>query len=382
MSFICSSMTMAQDVIVKKDGSTILAKVTKVGDKEIEYKKYQSTSDRLYSISTSEIMAINYEDGEKDVFKGSSSTVQETEQGNNDPKFVQVPVSANNANIIERYNKEYTIGKKWKLSNKKINSCLCVFGVSKNSVMSNEDIEIIIMPTFRNFRYNILIVNKTDKTLYIDKGNSFRVSKDENFCYYNSGTQISSNKGSGVGTSVNLGGIANAIGVGGVAGAIANGINVGGGRNQSSTKTYGQQRVIVLPPRQNIALAKDHWEDKQQLDRDEFYAYSIMPEIHKGETLHFDEHNSFYSINYIICYSSNQNFTNYSTIQFQLYVKQLFGTPVNGWNTGLSSYLEILNNRIQGIYEVEDGKYIVDEKCIVGYMGFSYKIDELYNRCL
>ena len=109
MSLFCSSMAMAQDIIVKKDGSTILAKVIKVGDKEIEYKKYQSTSDRLYSISTSEIMAINYEDGEKAVFKGSSSTVQETEQGNNDPKFVQVPVSADNANIIERYNKEYTM---------------------------------------------------------------------------------------------------------------------------------------------------------------------------------------------------------------------------------------------------------------------------------
>ena len=109
MSLFCSSMAMAQDIIVKKDGSTILAKVIKVGDKEIEYKKYQSTSDRLYSISTSEIMAINYEDGEKDVFKGSASTVQETEQENNDPKFVQVPVSADNANIIERYNKDYKI---------------------------------------------------------------------------------------------------------------------------------------------------------------------------------------------------------------------------------------------------------------------------------
>ena len=44
-----SSITiMAQDVIVKKDGRTILAKVTKVGDKEVEYKKYNSKSDRLY----------------------------------------------------------------------------------------------------------------------------------------------------------------------------------------------------------------------------------------------------------------------------------------------------------------------------------------------
>lgn len=118
-------------------------------------------------------MAINYEDGEKDVFKGSSSTVQETEQGNNDPKFVQVPVSADNANIIERYNKEYTIGKKWKLSNKKINSCFGVFGISKNSVMSNEDIEISIVRdnqfAFVQYHYVIMIRNKTDKLLKFRK---------------------------------------------------------------------------------------------------------------------------------------------------------------------------------------------------------------------
>ena len=59
---------MAQDVIVKNDGSTILSKVVKVGDKEIEYKKHNSSSERLYSISTSDVMAINYEDGDKDVF--------------------------------------------------------------------------------------------------------------------------------------------------------------------------------------------------------------------------------------------------------------------------------------------------------------------------
>ena len=360
MSLFCSSMAMAQDIIVKKDGSTILAKVIKVGDKEIEYKKYQSTSDRLYSISTSEIMAINYEDGEKDVFKGSASTVQETEQENNDPKFVQVPVSADNANIIERYNKDYTIGKKWKLSKKIISSCLGVFGISKNSIMANEDIEISIVRRDFDFRYIIMIKNKTDKFLYIDKANCFRVSPTENFCYYNSGTQVSSNHGSGMGASVNLGGIANAIGIGGTAGTIANGINVGGAKNQSTTKTYGQQRVIVLPPHQQISLAEDKWIEKQQLERDEYYAFTTMPKIHKGETLFFDNQNSIFTINYVICYSNNQNFTEYSTMNFQLYLKQVFGTPLSGFSGGLTDDgFSIISRRIEGI----------DTYCIIGYFG-------------
>ena len=308
-------------------------------------------------------MAINYEDGEKDVFKGSSSTVQETEQGNNDPKFVQVPVSADNANIIERYNKEYTIGKKWKLSNKKINSCFGVFGISKNSVMSNEDIEISIVRdnqfAFVQYHYVIMIRNKTDKLLYIDKANCFRVSPEENFCYYNSGTQISSNDGSGMGASVNLGGIANVIGIGGTTGIIANGINVGVAKNQSTTKTYGQQRVIVLPPHQQIPLAEYNFTDREQKVTYEWYTFKEMPEIRKGETLYFDEQNSNLAINYVICYSNNQNFTEYSTINFQLYLKQAFGTPDTGfWST--ESQNSVVRKRIQG----SDDPY-----CIVGRFG-------------
>ena len=58
----------AQDVIVKKDGTTILSKVLEVNEANLKYKKFKNPQGPTYSISLSEIMSVNYENGEKDVF--------------------------------------------------------------------------------------------------------------------------------------------------------------------------------------------------------------------------------------------------------------------------------------------------------------------------
>ena len=60
----------AQDVIVKKDNSTILSKVTKVSQTEIEYKKWSNLDGPIYIVPISEVLRINYENGEYDEFVG------------------------------------------------------------------------------------------------------------------------------------------------------------------------------------------------------------------------------------------------------------------------------------------------------------------------
>lgn len=60
----------AQDVIVKKDNSTILSKVTKVSQIEIEYKKWSNLDGPIYIVPISEVLRINYENGEYDEFVG------------------------------------------------------------------------------------------------------------------------------------------------------------------------------------------------------------------------------------------------------------------------------------------------------------------------
>ena len=80
--FCVSWSVMAQDVIVKKDGSTILSKVMEINDAEIKYKKWSNQDGPVYSIKRVEVSSINYQNGEvekySDEVTGSSSTNEVT----------------------------------------------------------------------------------------------------------------------------------------------------------------------------------------------------------------------------------------------------------------------------------------------------------------
>lgn len=65
---LSATSAFAQDVIVKKDGSTILSKVIEVGTSEIRYKKYSNQEGPTYVIRKDELLSINYDNGEKEEF--------------------------------------------------------------------------------------------------------------------------------------------------------------------------------------------------------------------------------------------------------------------------------------------------------------------------
>lgn len=74
IAILCISGTVqAQDVIVKKDNSTILSKVTKIGETEIEYKKWSNLDGPTYSISINDVKNINYQNGEVEKFENVSN---------------------------------------------------------------------------------------------------------------------------------------------------------------------------------------------------------------------------------------------------------------------------------------------------------------------
>lgn len=66
--FYTSLTVMSQDVIVKHDGSTILSKVMEIGSAEIKYKKWSNVEGPVYAISRSEVLSINYQNGEVEIF--------------------------------------------------------------------------------------------------------------------------------------------------------------------------------------------------------------------------------------------------------------------------------------------------------------------------
>ena len=65
MLLLCATSVSAQDVIVKKDGSTIVCRVVELTDTEITYKKWSDLNGSNYVMERSAASAINYEDGKK-----------------------------------------------------------------------------------------------------------------------------------------------------------------------------------------------------------------------------------------------------------------------------------------------------------------------------
>ncbi len=210
----------AQDIIVLKNGDIISAKVREIDDSTITYHKFTNMNGPLYKININKVLSINYENGEKDMFNTHLSDPSHEEATSLNGE-VPVAVSNDNLTIISKYSKLYTPFKNMKYKSKSAWTILAQFHPSPNSVLSNEDIEISFkMP--HTCLYEIWIRNKTDKPIYIDLGNTFRVDSDNLYRrYYNQSETISVSSGNTNGGAVNLGALTSSLGVGGIVGEIA-----------------------------------------------------------------------------------------------------------------------------------------------------------------
>ena len=71
--FLCSVSVFAQDVIVKKDGSTVVCRVEKVSETDVTYKLWSDLKGSSYVMDKSLVSAINYESGKKEAFGETQS---------------------------------------------------------------------------------------------------------------------------------------------------------------------------------------------------------------------------------------------------------------------------------------------------------------------
>lgn len=64
---MCSVHVFAQDVIVKKDGSTVLCRIIEVNSSEVVYKKWSDLKGSNYVMNRSDASSINYQNGKRTV---------------------------------------------------------------------------------------------------------------------------------------------------------------------------------------------------------------------------------------------------------------------------------------------------------------------------
>ena len=67
-TFLVANLLFSQDVLTKKTGDDIKAKVLEVTTTEVKYKKFDNLNGPIFSILKSELLLIRYENGSKDVF--------------------------------------------------------------------------------------------------------------------------------------------------------------------------------------------------------------------------------------------------------------------------------------------------------------------------
>ena len=94
-------IAMAQDVIVKKDGSTIVCRVEKVGQTDVTYKLWSDLKGSSYVMDKALVSAINYENGKKETFSEATSLYTPNNQNDgvqamNDRALLNLDLAANN----------------------------------------------------------------------------------------------------------------------------------------------------------------------------------------------------------------------------------------------------------------------------------------------
>ena len=73
-SILLGQVVCAQDIIQKKDATEIQAKVLKITDTEIEYKRWDNPDGPVYTIPAEEVFTITYPNGNKEVISHFDSS--------------------------------------------------------------------------------------------------------------------------------------------------------------------------------------------------------------------------------------------------------------------------------------------------------------------
>lgn len=262
----------AQDVIVMKDGSTILAKVKEVNISDIKYKKFSNQNGPIYSINKTKVMAINYEGGDKDMF--NDTEVDNKQDSEYATRLLDVKSIDRNRRLVQDFNNHSVIYKKDD-KQKKADGIICLLGIKEGSTIETEEIKTSFAMKraigihsgsgrligsknynldedhyddgFACYKIVISLKNKTNRTIFIDLANTFFIYNDNSMPYYIP-SATSTTTGNFQSGSVNLGAVTNALGVNGVLGTLANGINVAGGNSSHNTQVIYSQRIISIPP--------------------------------------------------------------------------------------------------------------------------------------
>ena len=362
-----SLIISAQDVIVMKDGATVISKVEEITPTYIKYRKASNLQGPIYSIKLSDVNAINYENGQRDVFADPNHS------DINSSSSPSTEISPNNNALIELFNNRQIIYLGQPSS--KANAFIGILGITKGSVIETGELRVdFSMKRYITCDYDdelnhiteiglksglgqaiktetmmlvITLENKTSKALYVDLGNSFMLNNG------GSATPLYTNSSTMKSTSTTNGG---SVGIGTTIGSFSIGGSVGNASSKSTSTTIYAERIKVIPPKSKVSLepfgigmsldkknimmqnpfkselvssAVLQMKQLGLIEEDKNYYKLIFSKSKIGETFTLAPAENP-SLSFIINYAANENVHDPSSVHFGFYIKQLMGADVIG----------------------------------------------------
>ena len=389
-AFMAFMPAVAQDKIITKDGDVLQGWNVEVSDKYVFYNTENKTDADIKRMEKDKVLMVKRQDG-------STLNLYEDAQ----PAAKQAPAAADlddaarkaNEEALAQVNAEIAYQPEEGEEDKDAKWALLSWGVKDGSVLDDGNIRIsfvrgviysvknkpdgfrVVRDYFVDKYYNpaiaVRIENKSDRTVYVDLGNSFFVRMGQSYCYYvPSSTTSSSSSSSGAG--VNLGSVAGALNIGGVVGQLAGGVNVGGGStNGGSTTTYAQ-RVISIPPKASYDLSAMPMFPREGafdiIPGLSFYGENTLTdnyglhidykkgELNPGSLYKYAADNSPVNMSAIVAYSFSENCTSERVMSANLYLKDVMGVDYSKWTGKIKGNLDIPSNVIWVAAKAKDSK--------------------------
>lgn len=335
-------------IIVTESGETRKASFVEVGGNTVFFQTDPNSP--IERIPVAEVMIIKYDNGDK--WMPGQETIQkktaaQNSPAENAPAYVEPIPSPDNANIIKEYNSPSIRYVKNQPNNKYAVTGFVVWNIGEGSVMSDNNVDIIIQlanskPSNSDdklvfigdkYRYQVTVKNKTNKNIYVDLANCFKIWSDGQAEPYFSNSSYTQTNSAAKGASLNLGAVAGALGLGGPIGALASGLNVGGANTSGTQITVTEQRVITIPPQGSVSLpgtkvsnGKNFEEVFENFEIGEYKGVTAEAlDIKQWTTRDFSESNSPVTMSRLVTYSTDPEFSTYTTLPIKLYVGEIIG---------------------------------------------------------
>lgn len=230
-------------------------------------------------------------------------------------------------------------------ANAKTLGVFCFLEQAEKQIYEDENIKLVIGVSDNLKSPVLLVLNKTDKVVYIDKENSFAYLNDNPTTLFSNSAQTSSQTNS-QGASVNLGSVAGAFGVGGTVGSLLNGINVGGSSGTINGNIIYEKRVVSVAPKAAIVIYS--WDDcaslltnsKIIIENTAGTSKFINPGGSKqkfkvGLSRHYDAYNSPVRLKGVVKYSTSEDFADAKLVNTENYLKDIIIDSKKGVSKGL-----------------------------------------------